>query len=244
MRLLLLITLLLSIPLMADAAIWTPKAAPDAPPVMVEGKTMVSLSDSEQVQVTQDRISSTLSINHEGKDPASVQEFINQKMREAVKKAENTNGVKVSTGSYQVYRSTDPNTGRPSTRWQGSQSLTLDSAGAEALLKLTGDIQQMGFATSDLSYYLSREKTESLRDELISRALETIRSRANAIGKQLGLGKIQFAQITFDNPGNPPMPKMMRAMAAEAVDTSTPPVAKAGESTVAVTVNAVVFMGE
>lgn len=251
MRALAVFAVLLS-PLKADAAIW-PKPTPEAQgaAVMMDGRTIVTLSATEQQEVSQDRLSATLTINHEGRDPATVQAYINEKMRDAVKKAENTSGVKVATGGYQVYKTWyDPNPAvnggkdRPA-KWQGNQALTLDSANAEALLTLSGEIQKMGFATEGLNYYLSREKAESLKDELIARALDTIRARSNNIAKQLGMGKVQFAQVNFDGPPVMVQPKMMRmAMAAGAEADMAAPVAKAGESSVSVTVNVVVILAD
>lgn len=245
---------LLFTPLESEAGMLRKPVTQDADSsLIIDGKTVLSLSASEQMSVAQDRVSATLSIHNEGKEPAAVQEFINQKMREAIKKAENTSGVKVSTGGYQVYRNYyEPNPSvnggkeRPF-RWVGEQSLILDSANSEALLKLTGEIQKMGFATQGLSYYLSREKAESLRDELAARALETLKVRANAIAKQLGMGKTQFAQVNIGGGDSPVFygkAMRMEAMAMADGAESTPPVAKAGETDVSVSVQALVIVSE
>lgn len=221
--------------------------------------TVVNLSAEARRTVAQDRVQGTLNIEATGKTAVAVQESINAKMQAAKAMYGAVRGVKVSTGGYNVYKQTpithDPKTGQPLTPaeveaksyWQGSQQLLLDSGDKEAMLALVGKLQGKGFAVQGLSFYLSREASDALRDDLMDEALGTIKARAERLAKGLGLSKVRYARVDLNGGGYiPPMPMargaMMMAKAEMASDAMTAPVAQSGESEVVVSVGVEVHL--
>ena len=70
--------------------------------------------------------------------------------------------------------------------WQGQQTLQLESKNAATVLELAGQLQASGFAMSALSYSLSPEKAESVRDELMVKALGSLKAKAALVARTLG----------------------------------------------------------
>lgn len=223
-------------------------AAPDAD--KKEGVTTVHFSETARETVPQDRVKTTLFIQHEADNPRAVQNYINQKMQQALAVADKRQDVKAQTLSYNVYQQTRWPRGDESkeriTYWQGQQHLELDAEDPAVLLELAGDLQDIGFAMQGLNFYLSTAKTESYRDKLIQQALGQIKYRAKLIGQTLGTKEVTFSEISFS--GNTPQPPVMyRAqglMKMEAASDMAAPVARAGESEVTITVNATVELSE
>jgi predicted secreted protein len=236
--------LICSLPLAAFAG-WRDKD--NLPPA---GHTIVNLSVTERQQAQQDTLNASLRMELDGDSARSVQDRINKAMQQAVAKAKGAVGVKVTTGGYHIY-SYDPNPQprsakvKPKLIWRGSQTIDLESKDSAKLLELTGTIQDMGFAMNGLNYQLSTEKAESFRDQLIERALATLKARAALMAKNLGKSGYELLEVNVDSNTNamPYMAKhMMRAeMAGAAADVATP-VAEPGQTDVTLTVGASVLL--
>lgn len=219
-----------------------------------DGNPVMTLSAQAYRRVAQDRLVATLQIEKSAKDVTEVQKFINTKMQAAQAVAKKVDNLKVTTGNYSVYKqySPEPNMadGKPWTPeqreknsfWQASQQLMLDGNDRDALLKVVAALQKDGFAVQGLSYYLSREAGDKLKDELAVEALETIKQRAEKMAKALGSKDVQYVSFDVnDGFGGAPQPVMMRAMAkggAMPEMDMAAPVAEAGESEVTVNINA------
>lgn len=221
-----------------------------------DGSTVVSLNAEARRVVQQDRVQVSLNIEYSGKTPQEVQNYINGKMQQAKGMADKVNNVKFVTAGYNVYKQYPPEPGpRPLTAeqrekgvyWQGSQSLTLDGADKDDVMKLMGAMQQLGFSAQGLNFYLSREAGDKLKDDLLAEALTTIRARAERMGSQLGLRNIRYARIDMNGGGyQPPMyarAEKMMAMAGASADMAEP-VAQGGESDVTMTVTAEVRLSK
>jgi predicted secreted protein len=164
--------------------------------------------------------------------------------------------VKVSTGSYNVYKqySNEPAPKRDGTPawtpeereknayWQAQQVLQLDGADKDAVLNLVASLQKQGFAVQNMNFYLSREASDKLRDELTAEALATIKTRAESMARTLNMKSIRYARIDTSGGGMSPMPMArnyaMKAEMAMAGDAMSSPVGQAGESDVQLTVSA------
>lgn len=220
-----------------------------------DGNTLMSLSAQATREVTQDRLTATLQIEKNAKDAAEAQRFINTKMQAAQALAKKVDGLKVSTGNYSVYKQYAPEPApregskpwSPEQReknasWQASQQLIVDGADKDSLLKLVASLQKDGFAVQGLNYYLSREASDKLKDDLAAEALGTIKQRADKLAGVLGAKSVQYVWVDInDGGGVMPQPMMARAMAfkgaAPEMDMAVP-VAEAGESNVSVNVSA------
>lgn len=225
-----------------------------APPAKQLGVTMITLNVTEQQKVKQDVLIASIRYETRGKTAESVQDEINAKMSKALDVVKKEKSVRVSTEAYSVYmnqqveQQTDPKTGKVTTtrdeQWTGSQSMTLESADAAAVQKLTGTLQGMGLAVNNLSYTLSPEQTETVRQTLMKGAVAKLKTQAAQAAELLGKKHYNIAEIAVDgsNMPQPPMP-MMRAMAMDASGgamekSMSAPHAEPGESTVSMTLTA------
>lgn len=222
----------------------TAKAESDDPVLILpEGQAILSISATERREVEQDLLVATLSYKAEDRDARKVQNEINEKMKEAVEKAKKEKNVKVNTGSYQVYERTNSRTN--TTKWHGSQSLTLKSKEAEDILELVGELQGMGLTSNGLSYTLAPETAVAIQDSLMEDALKQLQERANRAAKALGKSSAVLREINVQGGSMPYSPKVYarsNMMMAEAAMDMATPVAEAGEDTITLTVNARVLL--
>lgn len=234
---------MLALPVTASIA----KAELDLPPA---GTTIINFSATEKRTMPQDLLIASLRIEAEDKnDSGAVQKQINEAMKKALDLAKADNAFKVSTGSYSVYKYDNPvivnrATGEHKNNpiWKGSQTIEIQSKDATKLLDTVGKIQEMGFAMNNLSYTLSPEVVDKVRDELMVEALKKLTAKAKVVAETLGKAKVDLVDVHVDA-GGPitPMYKnmMARAEIAMAADAAMPPpVAEAGETDVSLTVTA------
>lgn len=217
------------------------------------GHTIINLAVTEHKKLTQDTLSAQLQIQQEGPAPVAIQDQINKAMANALVLAKTYPTVKATTGGYYVYAFdetpvTDVQTGKPVNtvkKWRGNQSIQLESTDATKLLELTGKIQSMGFTASGLDYSLSQEKSDSVLDELMTKALKAIGEKAKLAASALGKGSYDIIDVSVDGASPQPQPiyakaAMMRSEAAIA-DVAAPQ-AQAGETDVTMTINARVML--
>lgn len=207
-------------------------------PLLPEGQTLITLSVTERQRVTQDVLIAELRLEAEDRDPAQVQNKINSQMTAGLQRAREVDGVMPSTGHYGVYQiNRQPQGARPDPVWRGSQSISLQGTDADAVLVLVGELQEQGFIMNQLSYQLSTEKADEVRDAMMEAAIERARTKVERAGAALGKTQIDIAALNVDTGGSdyaPPM--MMRAMAADTAEMAAP-VAGAGETEVTLTIN-------
>ena len=205
--------------------------------LLPEGQTLITLSVTERVSVEQDTLIATLRIERQNRNAQTLQREINAAMEEALNESEAVTNVKVSTGYYSVYQTnTAPQGGRPDQVWQGSQSITLEGKDAQSLLELAGEIQGMGFLMNNLSYTLSTERADEVRDGLMESAISRARANAERAAAAMGKTEVDIATLDIDAALGYSQPVMMaRGMAMDSMEKASP-VAEAGESEVSLTV--------
>ena len=201
------------------------------------GHTLVNLSASERMTLPQDLLSASLRIEARGAEPRKVQDDINKAMAKALALAKAAPTVKTSTGGYQVY---EQRLERNVRVWQGQQTVQLESKDSAALLELAGKLQGAGFAVSGLNWSLSPERAESVRDELMVKALGNLKAKAALVARTLGKSGYELTDVNLDGAPQPvPMYRAVRMEMAMAADGAVaPPVAEAGETEVSVGVSA------
>lgn len=206
--------------------------------LLPEGQTLITLSVTERISVEQDTLIATLRIERENSDAQTLQREINGAMEEALEEAEGVSEVDVATGYYSVYQySTAPQGGRVANVWRGSQSITLQGQDAQEVLELAGEIQGMGFVMSELTYTLSTEKADEVRDSLMESAISRARANAERAAAALGKSEVDIATLDVDAALGYSQPQMYaRGVAMDAMVEKAGPVAEAGESEVSLTV--------
>lgn len=210
--------------------------------LLPEGQTMVTLSVTERVQATQDTLTATLRIEANDKTPEALQSKINAAMKKALDLAKPVRNVKTSTGYYSVYQTySDPNNPRSVKSWSGSQAITFEGKDAATVLDLTTKVQEAGFVMNNLSYSLSTEKADEIREDLMESALNRAKAKAERAAKGLGKKDVELIQVGIDSPVDFPQPYMARQMMANKGGTemadSNYAVAAPGESDVTLTIN-------
>ena len=201
------------------------------------GHTLLNLSASERMTLPQDLLGASLRVESRSADPRKVQHDINKAMTAALAVTKTVAAVKTTTGSYQVY---EQRLERNVRLWQGQQSLQLESKDSAALLDLAGRLQGLGFVMSGMNWSLSPERAESVRDELMVKALGKLRDKAALVARTLGKSGYVLTDINLAGVPQPmPMYGAARMEMAMASDSAVaPPVAEAGETEVTVGVSA------
>lgn len=204
-----------------------------------EGQSLMTIMATERQSVEQDLLVATLSYVVENRDASELQDEINSAMKEALDKAKKVESVKVSTGSYQVYETTDPRSKEK--KWRGSQSIILKSKNADALLKLAGELQELKLTMNGLSYTLDPDTAAEAQDSMMEAALVKLQSRANRAAKALGKSEAELKDVSVQSDNSVrPQPYVARGammMESAAMDMASP-VASANEETLMLTVSA------
>lgn len=227
----------LAMTLLVSAALAPSARADDGLQLPPTGHTVLNFTATERISLPQDLLTASLRIEARSSDPRKVQAEINTAMEKALAVAKKVTGVKVTTGGYQVY---EQRLERNLRMWQGQQTLQLESKNAAAVLELAGQLQGSGFAMSSLGYSLSPERAESVRDELMVKALGSLKAKAALVARTLGKSGYDLVDVNLG--GDMPVVPMYRAMRAEMAmadgAVAPPPSAEPGETEVAVTVAA------
>jgi len=181
--------------------------AADAVEVKQEG-VYVNISTIETEAVQCDILASNLYFEAEDSDSAKVQGTINAKIAQALAAVKLIPRLAMSTEQYSVYQADVPQKSKETKKvWRGSQGLSIKGSDTEALLKLTGELQSMGFLTSGLSYSLSSQKADEARDAMLDKAIDKLNKKAEQIAVKFGKSKVEFTSISID-PSNPPQALM------------------------------------
>jgi len=214
-----------------------------AVPAMAD--TTIHLDQQAQKVVPRDRLQADLRVEATGPDSRGVQDEVNRRMSAALAKARKNSALTVQSGGYGVYREQPPK-GAPEI-WHASQGITVISKDFDAVLKMSGDLQNDGLALSSLRFFLAPDTLRAAQSELTAQALSGLRDRANEVAANLGMGVTQYKDITVGNAtegfdGRRPVMFAKAAMAA--APAITPPDAEAGDSTITLNVQAEVVLAD
>ena len=230
---------------LAFIALTVPALAQDMKTILdlPDGATLITLSANERVEIQQDLLIANLRYQIEDTNPRTVQNTINEKMKDALKESQKVKTVKAATTQYNIYEY-DPNRNKQlkdrKKIWRGQQGLMIKGKSPDDLLELVGKLQDMGLAMNGLQYTVSPELLEQTRDGLLENALAKLTKKANRTAKALGKSSAELKSVNVDNGGGYyPQPRMARGMAAMSMESDmAPPVAAPGESQVTLNVSA------
>jgi predicted secreted protein len=190
--------------------------------------TILRLSETATVMATPDELDASLRAEVGAPTPQEAQKRVNEMMRDAVEAARKVTGIAVSTGAYNVWR-VGPTPGDRAERWQSGQSLNLTGKDSLAVLKLVGDLQQMGLAQSGLIWRLSRETEQHARQDATKQALSGLRGRADEAAEILGLRFAAFKEVRLDSVSPPPIMPRQPMLTRSVLAAAPPPTAEAEE---------------
>jgi len=214
-----------------------------------EGRTVLAISATETKEVPQDLLITSLRYEAEGKDAKAVQNEINNAMKKALEKAKAVPGLTIFTEQYYVYPHETyeprPANGQPQKVkekiWRGSQSIQIQGKDSDVLLTLVGQLQDSGLLVNSLTYTLSPEKAEDIKDSLIEAALIKLKTRAERAAKALGHTKTELVEVSVDsaqNFGHAPMMARSMDMAGGAMEKAAAPIAEPGKTEISLNVSA------
>jgi uncharacterized protein len=218
--------LVLSLLLLAPSA-----AAQTAEPV----PTVLHLTQTAERKVMRDQLRVELRVEETGADPLALQDMVNRRMRPALERAHQVQGVVAETGNYSVYEEQQQNAPH---RWRASQSLILSGKAADAVLKLAGVLQSDGLLMSSMAYEVSPETLRGAEEDLTDEALAGLAQRASSIAERVHLAVLRYRDLRVGNPetGGQPLPRFApMAIAA--------PVGEPGEAMIRLTVSADILLG-
>jgi predicted secreted protein len=189
--------------------------APAAALAQPAGETRLRLGASGEVQVVPDELVARLRVEARGGTPAAAQAEVNRRMAAALATARAVEGVRADTAGYWTY--TDPQSREAVAR----QGLVLRAGSGERALPLIARLQAEGLQMESLGWRLSDGAARAAHDAAVAAAIRSLRERAEAIARELGLRVVALQQLTVDA-----VPEMraapMAAMAARA-DAAPPP---------------------
>jgi predicted secreted protein len=204
--------------------------------------TSVHLDQQAQKVVPRDRLQAELRVEASGPDSRAVQDEVNRRMGTALAKARKSAALTVQSGGYSVYRE-QPQKG-PEV-WHASQSLAFSSKDFDAVLKLSGELENDGLAMSGLRFSLAPETLRAAQSDLTAQALSGLRDRAAEVAADLGMSVAHYKELTVGNATETfsgPRPMMMMAKAMAPGAPVAPPDAEPGDSTISLTVQAEVIL--
>ena len=184
--------------------------------------------------VENDRMQAVLSLTAEDDNAARLADQINRSMDTALKTAKARAKVEVRTGSYRTYPVYNK---EKIQRWRATQELLLEGSDFAELGSLIGQLQERLQVTS-LIFSVSPTRRAAVEDELIARALDAFKQRAELVRKQLAAKAYRIVDVSINSGGGVPVP-MMRAAVMEAASVA-PPAVEAGTSTLSVNVSGVI----
>ncbi len=220
-------------------------AQPETPILSLpQGQVILNISATERREVTEDLLVATLTCSSDNIDPQALQNTINTTMQKAIDLAAKVPAVHTATGSYSVYATTDSRT--KERKWQGRQSLTLKSKDAQALLELAGKLQGRNLTMSGLSYTVDPQTAADVQDSLMESALKRLQARADRAARALGKSKAELREISVQGTDSPfPVtPRTDYMVMAKSAREMAAPVAKAGETTITLTVSGKALLKE
>lgn len=194
----------------------------------------ISLEASASADVENDTMIVSVFAQEEGTNTEKLSDKVNKKINEALMTLKQHKAIKVETESY----STTPVYNKNQVvSWRVKQSIRLESKDMKLMSEVIGALQQQ-LKLSQISFDVSREKSEQETELLIDQALLAYDKRAIQIANTLKSGSYKIVNMNVSTASNsqPYRYKQSRAMMAEAMSVSTPEVAK-GNKTLTVRVS-------
>ena len=197
----------------------------------------IDLSADARLEIENDLLIATVFAEAEDNDQADAAAAVNEAIAWAADHARRVPGIRLQTTSYTT-RPLYAN-GRRITGWAARQGLKLESADAEALSALLGELQER-VAVQSMSYELSDTARNEAEEQLIADAIAQFDRRANLVARELGREGYRIVRLNVSTQGSNPLIRTAQARVAEASVSLTPPEIEAGVQTLSVIINGTV----
>lgn len=187
--------------------------------------------------VDNDRMQAVLSITTEDTNAARLADQVNRTMDWAIKIAKTRSKIESRSGGYQTYPVYDK---EKIQRWRATQELLLEAPDFIEMGEVIGKLQERLQVTA-ITFSVSPERRTLVEDELIAKALEAFKQRADLVRKQLAAKGYRVVTVTINQGGGVPVPRSVASGAVMlAANSVAPPAVEVGTSTIGVNVNGVI----
>lgn len=228
-----------------------------AQPVFAQAPTSVPASESAanrspeltlqataSSEVKQDTVRISLSAETEAADQLTAGKKLTEMLDDVAKRARDTKGVDVRTGSFNVWPNSISNSkGKTSTTWRGQGEIILESKDFAAAAALASKLSDKT-AISSISFSLSREVREAEERKLLKEAAQAFKDRALAAANAFGFSGYRLSKLELGGAGGvTSMSRMMGAAMAKGVSGYSADVPlEAGDVTVSISVNGTIVL--
>jgi uncharacterized protein YggE len=207
----------------------------NAQPAQPEGTTMLHLSVSASVPASPDLLVASLVAQNTAPSAAAAQRAVNALIAQGMQAAHGVAGVEARAVGYAVGPSDEKHTA-----WVAQQTLELRGSDGQAVLDLTGKLQERGLAAAALDWQLSPATFRRAHDAATAAALKEMQARAAAAAATLGLHVDHATDVRLDSPLYQPRPAF--ALMARTAGAAAPPQATAAPEDVTASVSADVLL--
>jgi predicted secreted protein len=192
---------------------------------------VVSLQAEATREIPNDRLSTSLAAEAEGREPAALSGLINRRMTDALSIAKSYPAVELKSGSYQII----PVYGRDRKieGWRARQDLQIQSGDFAAASELIGKLQGL-LSIKDLSLGLTVQARRGVENALVAEAIAAFQQRAAIVKDALKGTSYRVRRLDINTAGFSPPPRTV-AFASRA--SAEVPALEAGSSQVTVQVS-------
>ena len=163
-----------------------------------------SLHSEASVEVDNDLMIATLTVEAEDKDAAVLASKINSSMSWAVNALRPYGALKTKTRDYQTYPRYDTSKNRKLIGWRANQSIQIETDDFEAAGKAIQKLQER-LQVKGIQLAAKPETRTAAADKLIIEALSAFKKRATLIQRTMGATgyKVMDVNIQSDQPASP-----------------------------------------
>jgi len=199
----------------------------------------IDLMASAALDVENDLLIATVYAEVEDNDQADAAEDVNEAIAWAADRARTVSDIEIQTMNYStrpVYAN-----GRRIVGWVARQSLRLESADAEVLSSLLGELQER-VAIQSIGYGLSRAARNAAEETLIAEALAQFNQRAELVARELDREGFRIVRLSVGTPNGffPRRQELATFGGADAQVAFAAPEIEAGTQALTVTINGTV----
>ncbi len=181
----------------------------------------LSLQAEAVSEVPEDTVEITLAVEIEGTDQTEVARQLAERLNPSMEEAKEQSEVKVRSGGFRVWPSTDRD--GKITAWRGRAELILESQNIPAASELAARLSQ-GMVISSLSFSLSPEARAVEEQRLLKEAAAAFSQRATDAAKAFGFDGYRIHTLNLGGGGTvfSQRPETLMARAAFASDAAMP----------------------
>lgn len=200
----------------------------------------VSLRAEVQQAVSNDTLTVTLFVEDQDTDPAKLANRITTRLNQGLETARGNSSIRVSSGNRHTQPVYDEKRKNISA-WRERGEIRLEGTDFAAISSTMGELLG-NLSLGDMQFSLSADSRSATENELIQRAIEAFRQRADIATRSLGGSGYRIVNLNLNTQFMTPRPYMqsgrMMAMAAD-VEAAAPAV-EGGEADVSVSADGVI----